>query len=158
MLSKRLPNIFRKRLINKRSLHKTAILNEEREHPLWRTLRILRDDVSVAKRALLNQNYQDLLNEKLFPRHVDALVIGGGAIGSSIAYWLKEKTIRDQFRVAVIEKDPSVNNFCMRFFYKMHWNICSSIRNVQLRCQLVDSGNSFHFRKIFVCHYLVRNF
>jgi len=36
------------------------------------------------------------------------LIIGGGAIGSSIAYWLKQKVHREEFSVVVVEKDPSV--------------------------------------------------
>lgn len=41
----------------------------------------------------------------------DVLIIGGGAIGSSSAYWLKEKaaTLNKNLHVLVVEKDPTVN-------------------------------------------------
>lgn len=37
---------------------------------------------------------------------VDVVVIGGGAMGSASAYWLKERN--KNINVAVIEKDPTV--------------------------------------------------
>jgi len=42
-----------------------------------------------------------------FQTHCDVLVIGGGGVGSSIAYWLKEKA-RDGLNVVVVEKDDTV--------------------------------------------------
>lgn len=113
MRPQRILNILNKCLINKRTVHKGAVLNEKRENPISRTFRILKDDISIAKKALLQENYEDSLNQRLFPRHVDVLIIGGGAIGSSVAYWLKERTRRDHLNVAVIEKDPSVTTFYM---------------------------------------------
>lgn len=46
--------------------------------------------------------------DRLFPTHVDILIIGGGAIGSSIAYFLKQKVL-DGCRVAVVDRDFTVN-------------------------------------------------
>ncbi|RZC41304.1 FAD-dependent oxidoreductase domain-containing protein 1 [Asbolus verrucosus] len=38
----------------------------------------------------------------------DVVVVGGGAMGASVAYWLKEKTGRNKnLKVVVIEKDPT---------------------------------------------------
>lgn len=42
-----------------------------------------------------------------FQTHCDVLIIGGGGVGSSIAYWLKEKA-RDGLNVVVVEKDDTV--------------------------------------------------
>ncbi|EZA52292.1 hypothetical protein DMN91_007042 [Ooceraea biroi] len=46
-------------------------------------------------------------NRKVIPRECDVLIIGGGAIGSSIAYWLRQKFYREEFNVVVVEKDPT---------------------------------------------------
>lgn len=46
--------------------------------------------------------------DSLFPTHVDILIIGGGAIGTSVAYFLKEKVL-DGCRVAVVDRDFTVN-------------------------------------------------
>lgn len=114
MMTRRTQDILSKLLINKRHLHKTAVINVEHENPLWRTFRILRDDLKVGKRLLLNENPAELLANRLFPQFVDVLIIGGGAIGSSIAYWLKERTIKDGLNVTVVEKDPLVST-CIVF-------------------------------------------
>lgn len=42
------------------------------------------------------------------PTHCDVAIIGGGAVGSSIAYWLKKKA-GDGLKVAVVEKDKCVS-------------------------------------------------
>lgn len=42
----------------------------------------------------------------LFQSHCDVLVIGGGGIGASIAYWLKKRA-QDGLNVVVVEKDPT---------------------------------------------------
>lgn len=44
------------------------------------------------------------------PSNCDIAIIGGGAVGSSIAYWLKER-VGDDLKVVVIEKDRCVSIF-----------------------------------------------
>lgn len=97
-------------------------LEPNEENPIARTHRILKNDVLGMKK------YIPIVNEKswtenaamfkhtmlgggdgypqdeIFPNHVDVVIIGGGAIGSSIAYFLKERA-RHGLRIAVIEKD-----------------------------------------------------
>lgn len=45
---------------------------------------------------------------EVIPEHCDVLIIGGGAIGSAIAYWLKQTMHKEEFHVVVVEKDPTV--------------------------------------------------
>ncbi|XP_051973162.1 FAD-dependent oxidoreductase domain-containing protein 1 [Xyrauchen texanus] len=48
------------------------------------------------------------LNPGLPPERADVVIVGGGVVGWSIAYWLKRKeTVRDALRILVVEKDPT---------------------------------------------------
>lgn len=42
----------------------------------------------------------------IVPQRSDVIIIGGGIIGSSIAYWLKKRMFKD-FHVVVVEQDPT---------------------------------------------------
>ncbi|KAH8306777.1 hypothetical protein KR044_013271 [Drosophila immigrans] len=97
---------------------------EEDTHPIRRTFRLLGNDMRKIKeffmpqeepydclleykkntRGKLRQFGGDKRNPDEFQTHCDVLVIGGGSIGSSIAYWLKQKA-RDGLNVVVVEKD-----------------------------------------------------
>uniref|UniRef100_A0A672ZR94 FAD-dependent oxidoreductase domain-containing protein 1 n=1 Tax=Sphaeramia orbicularis TaxID=375764 RepID=A0A672ZR94_9TELE len=49
-----------------------------------------------------------LINPNLPPERADIVIVGGGVIGWSIAYWLKQKErVRGGLRVIVVERDPT---------------------------------------------------
>lgn len=77
------------------------------ENPFYRTGRILVNDIVNAYKKVVDPQPQRRL-VKGVPNHADIVIIGGGAIGSSIAYWLKEKTNPNSFEVVVIDKDLTV--------------------------------------------------
>jgi hypothetical protein len=91
------------------------------ENPFKRTLKILENDMRTVKNKVQSfiATVQDVREEAnkavkspykggVFPEHCDIAIIGGGAMGSSIAYWLKQRA-PNAVTVTVIEKDPSVN-------------------------------------------------
>lgn len=91
--------------------------NANRVNPIQRTLDILRGDfkemLGVKKTEKRDGSEWDshmdkYIAQKPFQTHCDVLVIGGGGIGSSIAYWLK-KEAREGLNVVVVEKDPMVS-------------------------------------------------
>lgn len=53
-------------------------------------------------------------HEDIFPTHCDVAIIGGGGVGASVAYWLKEKA-RDGLNVVVLERDPTVSRIAAIF-------------------------------------------
>lgn len=94
------------------------------ENPLDRTFRLLGNDMKKVKnfftpridtsvqsdkpdKGFIGENKE--VNDDNFQTHCDVLVIGGGGVGSSIAYWLKQRA-RNGLNVVVVEKDSTVNN------------------------------------------------
>lgn len=74
-------------------------------HPLHRTVKILKDDMRKIPQYLGLRPPDE--RDYIYPHHCDILIIGGGAIGSSCAYYLKEK-VGPNLRIVVAEKDSTV--------------------------------------------------
>uniref|UniRef100_A0A1B0A538 FAD dependent oxidoreductase domain-containing protein n=1 Tax=Glossina pallidipes TaxID=7398 RepID=A0A1B0A538_GLOPL len=118
----------RRSLTTSVTFHKNKGLENE-NHPLTRTLNVLKNDMKkvrdfflpnnwtskgteTTETSTLNNNEKRFEGEKgnssddVFQTHCDVLVIGGGGVGSSVAFWLKEKA-RDGLNVVVVERDPT---------------------------------------------------
>lgn len=92
------------------------------ENPLDRTFRLLGNDMKKVKNFFRPQiidpqnvkpdeGFSGETNQTGndgFQTHCDVLVIGGGGVGSSIAYWLKQRA-RNGLNVVVVEKDSTVS-------------------------------------------------
>ncbi|KAB0794704.1 hypothetical protein PPYR_11543 [Photinus pyralis] len=104
MISRQLYKLCKTIVRTNRAVHTSAIHFEEPEHPFKRTVRILTDDVRNFLKSPLRGFSPP---SDIFPRHADILIIGGGAVGSSIAYFLKEKTGLRGVNIVVIEKDTT---------------------------------------------------
>lgn len=81
------------------------------ENPIERCKRFIKRDLNDLWK-LANDPFNQYEDNKIFPKTVDILIVGGGVIGSSIAYWLQNKC-RDGISIAVVEKDLSVNKSVM---------------------------------------------
>lgn len=130
--------------INKRYLTQMRTLSDNKnesshgiklpaaENPFSRTARLLKTDLKKVgsyigfgekKQTLINdtvemkdsEHLSNYSHEKQFQSHCDVLVIGGGGIGSSVAFWLKKRA-RNGLHVVVAEKDNSVSNLTKNIF------------------------------------------
>lgn len=83
----------------------TVKILRKKEDPVARTINALSSNIKKARLVFSESTDDDLVQS--FPSHCDVVVIGGGAMGSSIAYWLKQRTQKG-LNVVVVEKDPTV--------------------------------------------------
>ena len=74
----------------------------------------IQNSLEKVKEALVVREVDDVLTEwmgrpQIVPQVCDVVIIGGGAIGSSIAYWLRRRVYAEEFKVVVVERDPMVS-------------------------------------------------
>ncbi|XP_066463365.1 FAD-dependent oxidoreductase domain-containing protein 1 [Eleutherodactylus coqui] len=65
-----------------------------------------------AKEALPGSDWSPFKSmDHLPPEHADVVIVGGGIMGWSVAYWVKKlQTQRTTFKVVVVERDPSYSH------------------------------------------------
>jgi len=66
-------------------------------HPITRTLNVL---------GITGRNDPKTQERIMFPHHCDIVIIGGGIMGCSIAYWLKKRSPTG-LNIVVVERDPT---------------------------------------------------
>ena len=74
-------------------------LNLPHDDPLVRSLNALGIKGPGAKDPTYDQRVG-------FPRHCDILIVGGGVIGCSVAYWIQQR-VQQALKIVVIERDPT---------------------------------------------------
>lgn len=63
-----------------------------------------------AAEALPGSSWTPLdINPNLPPKTADIVIVGGGVVGWSIAYWLKQKEMKGGLKVLVVERDMTVS-------------------------------------------------
>ncbi|XP_060830755.1 FAD-dependent oxidoreductase domain-containing protein 1-like [Bombus pascuorum] len=72
----------------------------------------LKKGLASIRESLVVKNVDDILVEwmgrpQTVPKVCDVVIIGGGIMGSSIAYWLRSRVFSEYFKVVVIERDPT---------------------------------------------------
>lgn len=85
-----------------------------RMNPNLKVKKVFVDDYDTAKRAVMGVvKTKEEVETKMgpppqhLPSSTEVLIIGGGAMGASVAYWLKQKIPGDILKVLVVERDHS---------------------------------------------------
>jgi len=80
---------------------------KDEENPIQRAFRVLKGDMKYTVDLLDGSlSEEEVGRRNLIPVECDILIVGGGVIGSSIAYWMKQRALTG-LSVIVVEKDPS---------------------------------------------------
>lgn len=70
------------------------------EPSIGRAVKILSDEFKLLAKG------RKRIEEDIFPHYVDVVIIGGGIMGSSVAYWMKHKA-QEGLRILVVERDQT---------------------------------------------------
>ncbi|MCJ8742213.1 hypothetical protein PDJAM_G00079470 [Pangasius djambal] len=102
----RAPALINSNRCSSRSLSTGRAVQKDIIQDLENQFKAFRDKVTAA---MPGSDWSPIeLTRGLPPEHADIVIVGGGVIGWSIAYWLKRKLMsRDALRVVVVEKDPT---------------------------------------------------
>ncbi len=103
------------------------------KYPIRRMWEVLKVDFRRVRRRYLEAKYdayrrkgivshpwRDIFQHELIPAETSFLIIGGGIMGSMVAFWIKQRVRDEDLKVVVIERDESVRlksiNFCNHSF------------------------------------------
>lgn len=166
---------------DRRSIHlSNQLRHDEFDNKLWydpgesaerRTLETLKVDFRRIKRRYLEAKYdayrrkgilshpmRDVLQYELLPYRTTFCIIGGGIVGSSIAYWIKQRARSEEIQVTVIERDDTVSFLLAELALSISYSICLSLLKVPLCSQLVELGNNLAYQKVSRCQCSARSF
>ncbi|KAJ0181761.1 hypothetical protein K1T71_002483 [Dendrolimus kikuchii] len=96
--------MFTLKIVNRKLISKSNIIlrsYSSNKNPMSRTWNVIKKDIPV-----LFGKKKDIL----YPEHADIVIIGGGLIGASVAYWLKTRA-GEGLSIVVLEKDFTYKDY-----------------------------------------------